>query len=98
MLRRRPMVSKTYDFETTDLLYFYKFIEVLELFNIIPLNKYSGSYYDYHEVRFCCDKQTRLRIEYIFRRLLNMRCLYLLDLDNYQNIAKRYMEEKYAIY
>ncbi len=98
MYRFRPGVSKTYDFETTNRLYYYKFRELLEKFEILPTDCYLGSTYDYHSIRFCCEPNLRLRIEYIFRRSIGLKKLYLLDLDCYQNRAKRYKEENYAIF
>jgi len=98
MLRRRPMVSKTYDFETNDKLYFCKFLDVMGLYDVMPLDMYEGATYDVHWIRFCCDKQTRLKIEYIFRRLSGINSRYLLALDDYRNMAERFMEENYAIY
>ncbi len=98
MYRYRPFVSKTYDFETTSTLYFNLFTALLELFHLTSLERYYGSMYDYHTVRFCCDPDTRLRIEYIFRRAMGLKKLLLLDLDSYQDRAKRYREENYAIF
>lgn len=98
MYRFRPGVSKTYEFETTNRLYFWKFQETLELFGITTFNSYLGSTYDYHDIKFCCEPKTRLRIEYIFRRSIGLKKLYLLDLDCYQNRDERYREENYAIF
>ena len=95
----RPYVSKTYEFETTDVLQYYRFIQVLKMLDIGTLDVYEGSrFYDYHNVRFYCDKNRRLRAEYIFRRFMGLEVVYLLDLDTYQNRAERYREENYAIY
>lgn len=98
MYRFRPGVSKNYEFETTDTLYFYRFQEILEHFGLLEIDSYFGSTYDYHSLKFCCEPKIRLRIEYIFRRSIGLTKLYLLDLDCYQNRAKRYKEENYAIF
>ena len=99
MLRFRPKVSKSYEFETTDVLYFYKFLDVIEhIAEIHIIDKYLGSTYDYHNIKFVCDPKTRLKTEYIFRRFVNLRKMYLLDQDTYQNRQLRYREENYEIF
>ncbi len=98
MYRLRPGVSKSYDFETTDRLYYHRFQDILEKFGLLVYDNYFGSTYDYHTIRFCCDLKTRVLVEYIFRRSIGLKRLYLLDLDCYQNRAKRYKEENYAIF
>jgi len=98
MYRFRPGVSKTYEFETTNRLYFWKFQEILEKFGLLALDSYFGSTYDYHSIRFSCEPNLRLRMEYIFRRSMGLKKLYLLDLDRYQNRTQRYKEENYAIF
>ena len=96
---RRPYASKTYEFETTDILMYHRFIQILKMLDIGTLDVYEGSiFYDFHNIRFYCDKDKRLRAEYVFRRLMGLKMLYLLDLDTYQNRAERYREECYAIY
>ncbi len=98
MLRRPPGHSKVYEFETPDMWIFHRFLMTLNLFHIAPLEEYGELYLDYHGCKFCSSKSERLRIEYVFRRMINLEDKYLMDLDNYQNRCELYQEERYAIY
>lgn len=93
----RPFNSKVWDFETSDLWLYTKFLKILKVFGITPLEEYECAY-DTSSCRFCCTTKERLRIEYVFRRLIGLDRRYLIDLDSYQNRCELYREEKYAIY
>lgn len=97
-LRRPPGQSKVFEFETPDLWIQLRFIKTLKLFHIAPIEEYGELALDYHGCKFCSTKQERLRIEYVFRRMIGLDDRYLMDLDNYQNRCELYQEEKYAIY
>jgi len=96
-LKHNPYLIRTYDFETSDRFAYYKFLDVLKIFNLFPLEEYNEGI-ECCQIRFVSTKEERLQIEYIFRKLLNLDSLYLMDLDSYQNRAKVYREERYAIY
>ena len=98
MLTRPPFHSKVYEFETPDLWIQLRFLKTLKLFHIAPLEEYGETYYDYHGCKFSATKEERLRIEYVFRRMISLDTRYLMDLDGYQNRCELYWEEKYAIY
>ena len=98
MLRRPPFGSKVWDFEANDLWIYQRFLKVLSIFDIVSLEQYSVPYDDNHSCRFCCTKEERLRIEYVFRRMIGLDTKYLMDLDSYQNRCRLYQEEHYAIY
>ena len=98
MLRKSRFNSKIWDFEASDFWIYQRFLKVLSMFNILPLEQYAVPYDDNHSCRFCSTKKERLRIEYVFRRMISLDRRYLMDLDSYQNRAKLYREERYAIY
>lgn len=98
MLTRPPFYRKVFEFETPDYWIQLRFLKTLKLFHITPLEEYGESYLDYHGCKFCATKAERLRIEYVFRRMINLDDRYLMDLDDYQNRCELYREEKYAIY
>ena len=97
MLRRPPYHSKIYDFESPDMLVFHRFLKTLDLFHITPLEEYSGTW-DISSCKFSATKEERLRIEYVFRRMISLDKRYLMNLDCYQNRQERLWKEYYAIY
>ena len=94
---RRPPSAKIYDFETPDMLVFHRFLKTLDLFHITPLEE-CGSSWDYCSCKFCATQKERLRIEYVFRRMISLDKRYLMNLDEYQNRKERFWKEYYAIY
>ena len=94
---RKPINNKSYDFESPDEWFGYKFLSVLERLDIYPAEHYLG--FDGAAIEFFTTKKKRLQAEYIFRRLVGLgRTEYLSDLDGYQDRQARYEEERYAIY
>ena len=89
--------GKVWDFETSDCWLYQRFRQVLKIFDILPLEEYVVDW-DMCSCRFCCVSKQRIEIEYIFRRLIGLDKRYLLDLECYQDRARRLEEEKYAIY
>ena len=96
-MRVKPCGSKIWDFETSDSFLYHRFVRVLNILQITPLEEYTDSI-DCCGCKFCCTKQERLQIEYVFRRMISLDTKYLMDLDSYQNRAVLYREERYAIY
>ena len=97
MLRRAPFHSKIYDFESPDMLIFHRFLKTLDLFHITPLEEHNETW-DFCSCKFSATKEERLRIEYVFRRMISLDTRYLMDLESYQNRQERLWKEYYAIY
>ena len=97
MLRKNPC-SKIYDFETFDDYIYNKFLLILELFDIIPLDTHDAIGDGSKTCKFCTTPHIRTQIECVLRRAIKLEPLYLLNQDSYQNRAVRYREERYAIY
>lgn len=95
----KPTGSRIFDFESKDQCMGMKFIDVLQIFDIVPVDYAITVGPDGSWVRFCTTKKVRTQIEYVYRRFMNLdKTEYLLDLDEYQNRQERFEEEGYAIY
>ena len=55
------------------------------------------TYVDHSNIKFLASKKDRERIEYVLRRYLNQKPLYL-NSDEYQGNQRKLMEDYYAIY
>lgn len=93
----KPPFGKVWTFETSDFWIYQRFLKVLKLYDIVPCEEYAVMY-DNSSCDFCCTKDTRIRVEYVFRRSIGLDMRYLMDLDSYQNRYEMYKEERYAIY
>ena len=96
-MRHSRMGYKTYDFESDDSWMGWQFLKVLETFHVTPLYSYVQDW-DVTQIRFSALPKTRLMIEYTYRVLIHKDRKYLSDLECYQDRARRYREERYAIY
>ena len=94
---RKPPFGKIWDFETLDGYIYQKFIQVLKMYNVLPLEEHDSSC-DVYACRFCCVERERIQIEYVFRKTAGLKSAYLFDLDKYYNRCIFYKGEPYAIY
>ena len=74
---------KNYEFECCDNYMADKFLKVLNMFHTNISDTYIAyRNIDFSQIQFRCNRDTRLRIEYVFRKMCHMSRAYLMDLEH----------------
>lgn len=92
-----PRVKK-YEFECCDSYMADKFLKVLNVFNTNISDIYIAyKDMDFSQIQFRCNRDTRIQMEYMFRRMANMNSLYLMDVEYRESSAELTGENGYVI-
>lgn len=91
--------KQKYEFETNDPRLADIFLSILPIFNVDLEDIYIASKsLDYSQIKFRVNRDDRLKLEYYFRRLVNLWPLYLMDVDHHESSLELTCEDGYVIY
>lgn len=89
---------KKYEFECCDSYTADKFLKVLNMFHANISDIYIAyKDIDFSQIQFRCNRDTRLQMEYVFRRMAGMESLYLMDVEYRESSAELTGENGYVI-
>ena len=90
---------KKYEFECCDSYMADKFLKVLNMFHTSISDIYIAyKDMDFSQIQFRCDRDTRLQIEYVFRRISHMGRVYLMELEHEVSSVELTGDNGYAIF
>ena len=69
----RNLLEKKWEFETDEGWMADAFIQVLNMFNIVPEDVYIPSFLEFSQIEFRATKERMLQIEYVFERYVGGR-------------------------
>ena len=92
------MIRNHYEFEASDRYMAEKFLNVLESFNLHYEDLYiSKMDLDFCQISFRTTRNKRIQIEYVFRRLVGLYPMYLMDIDRIESSIELTGDDGYVI-
>ena len=90
---------KKYEFECCDHYIADRFLKVLHMFHTNISDVYIAyKDIDFSQIQFRCDRDTRIQIEYVFRRMCHMNHTYLMEIEHKISSVELTGENGYAIF